>query len=150
LAVAVTPATPEPLVVAEGADKVALAPDPGVAKLTEIPLNGLPAESLTVACSAVANAVVTCVDCGVPAVASTVAGGPVVLVSEKVPLNPPTLAVTWYAPSELLAVAVTLATPDALVIAVGLDSVALAPLPGALKFTVMPLSGLPPASFTVA
>ena len=44
----------------------------------------------------------------------------------------------------------TLATPDALVTADGADSVAEAPAPGAEKFTVTPLSGLPWASLTVA
>src|SRR5215471_18004250 len=49
-----------------------------------------------------------------------------------------------------LAVAVTLATPEALVTAVGLDRVALAPVVGAEKDTVMPDRGFPPESFTVA
>src|SRR5713226_7316372 len=49
-----------------------------------------------------------------------------------------------------LAVAVTLAMPDALVTAVGLDSVAPAPLAGGVKVTVAPLTGLPNVSLTVA
>jgi hypothetical protein len=49
-----------------------------------------------------------------------------------------------------LAVAVTLATPDAFVTAVPLERAALAPTGGAAKVTVTPLSGLPRESFTVA
>ena len=47
-----------------------------------------------------------------------------------------------------LAVAVTLAWPLELVVAVVLDSAALAPEEGAEKLTTMPLSGLLLASFT--
>jgi hypothetical protein len=49
-----------------------------------------------------------------------------------------------------LAVAATLATPAALVTADALDRVALAPAGGAPNATVMPLSGFPNESFTVA
>ena len=49
-----------------------------------------------------------------------------------------------------MAVAVTLATPAALVTADEDDSVAEAPEVGAEKFTVTPLTGLPPLSVTVA
>jgi hypothetical protein len=51
-----------------------------------------------------------------------------------------------------LAVAVTLAMPEALVTAVRLDRVALAPAPGGggTKVTVTPDTGLPSESFTVA
>jgi hypothetical protein len=49
-----------------------------------------------------------------------------------------------------LAVAVTLATPEALVTAVPLERAALAPTGGAAKVTVTPPSGLPSESFTVA
>jgi hypothetical protein len=48
-----------------------------------------------------------------------------------------------------LAVAVTLATPRALVVAVPLDNTALAPLEGAVKATTMPLNGLLFESLTV-
>jgi len=47
-------------------------------------------------------------------------------------------------------VAVTFATPEALVTAVALDSVALAPVAGAAKVTVAPETGFPAASFTNA
>jgi hypothetical protein len=50
----------------------------------------------------------------------------------------------------LLAVAVTPATPEALVTAVGLERVALAPEAGGVKMTVTPGTGLPSASLTVA
>ena len=72
------------------------------------------------------------------------------MLSENEAEAAPALAVTTYEPAVALAVAVTLATPAALVTAVGLDSVALAPLPGAVKETVTPLNRLPPESFTVA
>src|ERR1700686_4377047 len=49
-----------------------------------------------------------------------------------------------------LAVAVTLAMPEALVTPVALDRVALAPVGGAAKVTVTPDSGFPAESFTVA
>ena len=50
----------------------------------------------------------------------------------------------------LLAVAVTVATPEALVTAVAFDKVALAPEEGAVKVTVAPLTRFPLVSFTVA
>jgi hypothetical protein len=50
----------------------------------------------------------------------------------------------------LLAVAVTLATPEALVTAVGLERVALAPEGGAAKTTVTPDTGFPAEFLTVA
>jgi hypothetical protein len=80
LAVAVTVATPEALVTAVGLDRVALAPVAGAAKVTVTPDTGLPAESLTVACNAVGNAVPTTVDCGEPPVAAILAD---VLVKES-------------------------------------------------------------------
>jgi hypothetical protein len=48
-----------------------------------------------------------------------------------------------------LAVAVTLATPEASVTAVALDNIALAPLAGAVNVTVTLATGLPTESFTV-
>jgi hypothetical protein len=50
----------------------------------------------------------------------------------------------------LLAVAVTLATPDALVTDVMFDKAALAPVDGGAKVTMAPLTGFPSTSFTVA
>jgi hypothetical protein len=49
----------------------------------------------------------------------------------------------------LLAVAVTLATPEALVSAEEFDSTALAPVSGTPKVTVAPETGFPAESFTV-
>jgi hypothetical protein len=94
LAVAVTLATPEALVTAVGLDRVALAPEGGAAKITVTPLNGFPAESLTVACSAAAKAVPYGADWPVPPVAVTLAVWPEVLVNEKDADSVPTLAVT--------------------------------------------------------
>ena len=96
LAVAVTLAMPAPLVTADEADKAAEAPEAGAEKLTVIPLNGSPEESVTLAWSAVAKTVLIAVDCGVPATAVTVAGGPELLVRLKVAgvETPETAAVT--------------------------------------------------------
>jgi len=52
------------------------APDPGAVNVTFTPLTGLLSESFTVACMAVANAVLTVAVCGVPAVAVTLAAVP--------------------------------------------------------------------------
>jgi hypothetical protein len=71
-----TLASPERSVTAIGLDNVALAPDEGGVNITVIPGTGLPFESVTVACRAVLKFIPTCADCGVPAVAATVAGGP--------------------------------------------------------------------------
>jgi hypothetical protein len=65
-------ATPLLLVVAVAVAepaKVPLAPLPGAVNVTTTPLTGLLLASFTVACSAVANAVLTVALCGVPAVA---------------------------------------------------------------------------------
>ena len=70
LAVAVTLAIPNEFVVADGADSVADAPEPGAEKFTVIPLKGLPDISVTLACNAVAYAEPMVVDCGVPAKAT--------------------------------------------------------------------------------
>jgi hypothetical protein len=63
--------------------KVPLAPLPGAVKVTVTPLTGLPPESLTVACSCVANAVLMVALCGVPAVAVMLAAAPARFVREK-------------------------------------------------------------------
>ena len=62
---------------------VPLAPFPGAANVTVAPLTPLPKESFTVACSCVANAVLTVALCGVPAVAVIVEAAPARLVIEK-------------------------------------------------------------------
>ena len=64
-------ATPEEFVLTVALpENVPLAPEPGAANVTEIPLAGFPNVSVTAACSAVANAVPTVALCGVPAVAA--------------------------------------------------------------------------------
>ena len=95
-AVAVTLATPLPLVTALAADSAALAPLPGTTKFTVTPATGLPPRSFTVTCNGFANAVLIPVDCGVPPVAVTLAAVPAVLVRLKVAgvATPATLAVT--------------------------------------------------------
>ena len=76
--------------------KVPLAPLVGAAKLTEVPLTGLLLASLTVACSAVANAVPTVALCGVPAVAVMTDAVPALFVRLKLAGvdTPATVAVT--------------------------------------------------------
>ena len=90
-------ATPLPFVVTlVDPPKVPLAPLPGAANVTVMPLNGCPPESFTVACSAVANAVFTVALCGVPPLAMMLAGVTAVLVKLKLAgvATPDTLAVT--------------------------------------------------------
>jgi hypothetical protein len=74
LAVAVTVATPEPSVTALDALSVAEAPEPGAENSTVTPDTGLLDASVTVALSAVANAVLTAADCDEPPVAAMLAG----------------------------------------------------------------------------
>ena len=62
---------------------VPLAPLAGAVNVTEAPLTRFPPLSFTVACNAVAKAIVTGVLCGVPAVAVMLAGDPTRLVSEN-------------------------------------------------------------------
>ena len=63
--------------------KVPLAPLEGAVNVTVAPLTGLPPLSLTVACMAVANAVLAAMLCGVPAVGVILAAGPAWLVNAK-------------------------------------------------------------------
>jgi hypothetical protein len=149
-------ATPWALVVAVVSPpaNVPLAPLAGAVKVTATPLTGLLEASLTVACSCVANAVFTVALCGVPAVAAMLAGAPAKLVSEKfAEVAPVVLATTLYGPAVEFAVNVAdVATPLAFVVAVFTPAanVPLAPLPGAINVTTTPLTGLLPASVTVA
>jgi hypothetical protein len=92
-------ATPLLLVVAVAvADPLnfALAPLLGAVKVTVTPLTRFPPLSFTVACRAVANAVLMVMLCGVPALAVTLAGAPTLLVKLKLAAvpTPDTLAVT--------------------------------------------------------
>ena len=154
-------ATPEVLVAA-----VAVVPEPanvplvpleGAVNVTVTPDNGLPPASFTVACSAVANAVLICALCPEPCVAVIAPGAPTVLVKPKVAgvPTPAVLAATLYLPAVPLAVkAGAEATPEVLVVAVAVmpppANVPLAPLEGAVNVTVTPGTAFPPPSFTVA
>jgi hypothetical protein len=71
------------VVVAVPFANVPLTPLPGAVNVTSTPLTGLLPESMTVACSGDANAVLIAALCGVPPVAVTLAAAPAVLVSEK-------------------------------------------------------------------
>lgn len=76
--------------------KAALAPLLGAVNVTVAPLTKLPLPSFTVACSAVANAVLMFVLCGVPALAEMLAGAPALFVKLKLAAvaTPDTLAIT--------------------------------------------------------
>ena len=85
------------------------------------------------------------VDCGVPFVAVKLAGGPKVFVRLKLVSAPfdAAVAVMKYDPGVALAVAVTVARPWALVIALLAESVAPAPEAGAAKMMITPPCGTP-------
>ena len=135
--------------------KVPLAPLVGAANVTTTPLTGLLPASVTVTTRGAANAVLTVALWGVPDVTAIVAGGPARLVKEKfADVAPVALATTLYGPPEVaLEVKVAdVATPLAFVVAVFTPpaKVPLAPLVGAVNVTSTPLTGLFPASVTVA
>jgi hypothetical protein len=75
---------------------VPLAPLAGAVNVTVAPLTGLPPASITVACSAVPNAVLTVALCGVPALAAILAATPALFARLKLAevATPATLAVT--------------------------------------------------------
>jgi NADH:ubiquinone oxidoreductase subunit K len=149
-------ATPLALVVAVFTPpaKVPLAPAPGGVKVTSTPLTGLFPASVTVATKGAANAVLIGAFCPEPLVAATFAAGPVRLVIAKfADVSLGELATTLYGPAMELAVNVAeVATPLALVVAVFTPpaKVPLAPPAGGVKVTTTPLTGLLPASVTVA
>ena len=145
------------VVVAVPFANVPLAPLPGAVNVTVTPLTGLFPESVTVACSGAANAVLIAALCGVPPVAVTLAAAPARLVSVKfAEVAPVALATTLYGPPavpfavNVEDVATPLALVVAVVVAVPFANVPLAPLPGAVNVTVTPLTGLFDASRTVA
>ena len=76
LAVAVTLATPLTSVTALGLDNIAVAPFAGAVNVTMTPLNGLPAASVTVTCSAFPNTAPIAANCSVPPKAVMRAGEP--------------------------------------------------------------------------
>src|SRR5437667_201551 len=109
----------------------------------------------TVACSGVANAVLTVALCPEPLVTTTFAAGATLFVSEKfAEVAPVALATTLYGPPAVAFAVNTadVATPLVFVVAVFTPpaKVPLAPLPGAVNVTVTLPTGLFPASVTVA
>src|SRR3954469_21288593 len=75
--------------------KLPLAPRPGAVNVTVTPLTGFELLSLTVACNAEENAVLTAVVCGVPPELVTLVAAPAVLVRLKLAAvpTPPELVV---------------------------------------------------------
>jgi hypothetical protein len=74
--------------------KVPLAPLVGAAKVTVTAFTGLFEASRTVTCKAVPNAVLIVALCGVPAVAVTLAGAPVIVNFTPLLATPPTVTIT--------------------------------------------------------
>ena len=150
MAVAVTEAIPLAFVVAVPADSTADAPEPGAANVTVTPGTGFELASRTVTCSALAKAVPTNTDCGVPAVGATEEGpaGELTSANSMGGETPTAEAETLYEPMAEPAVAVTEAMPPALVDAVDADNTAVAPAAGGVNVTAVPWTGLPRASFT--
>jgi hypothetical protein len=135
--------------------KVPLAPLAGGVNVTTTPLTGLFPESVTVATRGAANAVLIVAFCPEPLVTATFAAAPVKFVKAKfADVAPVALATTLYGPPAVaFAVnAADVATPLAFVVAVFTPpaNVPLAPLAGGVNVTMTPLTGLLPASVTVA
>jgi hypothetical protein len=139
--VAVTLARPLALLTAVIDESVAEAPLGGGANTTVTFGTGLPFTSFTTATSGAAKGAPTVALCGDPLDTVIVVG---VLVSEKLAGvdTPVADAVTAYAPATVFAVAVTLARPVALVVAVIADSDTEAPLTGGANVTVTFGTGL--------
>jgi hypothetical protein len=134
---------------------VPLAPDAGGVNVTTTPLTGLFPASVTVATRGAANAALMAALCGVPLVAATLAAAPTLFVKAKfAEVAPVALATTLYGPPavEFAVKVADVATPLAFVVAVFTPpaNVPLAPLAGAVNVTKTPLTGLFPASVTVA
>ncbi len=135
--------------------KVPVGPLVGAVKVTTTPFTGLFPESVTSATKGAVNAVLIAALCPEPLDTATLAGGAPRFVSEKfAEVAPVALATTLYGPPEVaFAVNVAeVAIPLAFVVAVFTPpaNVPLAPLVGAAKVTSTPLTGLFPASVTVA
>jgi hypothetical protein len=134
---------------------VPLAPLPGAVNVTTTPLTGLFPASVTVATKGAPNVVLIAALCPDPLVTTTLADAAARLVNEKfADVAPVALATTLYGPPAVaFAVNVAdVATPLAFVVAVFTPpaNVPLAPLVGAVNVTTTPLTGLFPASLTVA
>jgi hypothetical protein len=136
-------AVPPPANVADG-------PVLGTVNVTATPTTGFPEASVTVALTGVVKGLVTVVVSWSPAVTDMETGGPATFESVAVVLRPPPLAAKDQVPTVAFAVSVgAVARPAASVVAVAVVPVgktAEGPLPGALKVTVMPDTGLPAAS----
>jgi hypothetical protein len=153
-AVAMPDALVETVAVFNPPVKVPLAPEEGAVNVTLTFGTGLPLESLTVAVSA-AKALVIATAWGVPLVAAMTLAAPGVLVklNGAAAVTPYTDALTVYAPVVLLAVKTAeVATPEEFVVAVFTPPANVPPAPeaGVVKVTTTPLTGLLPASVTVA
>jgi hypothetical protein len=127
----------------------------GAVNVTTTPPTGLFPASVTVATKGAPKAVLIAALCPDPLVTVTLAAGPAVLVNEKLAeVAPVALATTLYGPPAVaFAVNVAeVATPLAFVVAVFTPpaKVPLAALVGAVNVTTTPLTGLLPASVTVA
>src|SRR5262249_55871368 len=129
------------------------APVGGPEKCTLAPAMGFPCESFTTALSGVGNAIPTAAVCPPPPLAVMEAAGPGRFSSGKLAAleTPGMLAVTLYPPAVALAETSREAIPWDFVAtdAEGVN-VAVAPLAGAAKVTVTPLSATPSAFFTTA
>src|SRR5260221_497676 len=131
--------------------KVPLAPVEGAENVTATPLTGFWPLSKTVTTRGVVNAVLMGALCGVPLVAVTEAGAPVVLVRLKFAarITPATAAVTTYGPAVPLAInAGDVAMPFTSVVAVAVldevsENVPPGPVDGAVNVTTTPLVGAP-------
>ena len=129
---------------------VAVVPLVGAWNVTTTPAVAAPVPSSTSACSCEAKAVPTVAVCGLPAWTWMVHPKSFVRLNVAGVATPVTLAVAVYTPPTPLAVAMTLASPEPSLTALGAERVAVAPLAldCAAKLTVMPGSELPDASAT--
>src|SRR5579871_916830 len=150
LAVAVVLATPLASVVTVAFWKVAEAPEVGAVNVTVAPATASPVASVRSTCSGLPKAVPTIVCCEETPVTVRDAGNPDRLTrwNTAVCSVPATDAVTEYAPGLEFAVAVTLATPLALVSAVVLERIAAGVEASGVNVTNTPASGVLPF-FTV-
>jgi hypothetical protein len=136
-AIALTVARPFTSVLAGEPVTVAEAPLAGGVNVTLTPETGFPLASLTSATSGLANDAPTVALWLLPPLTTMVVALPVE-------------ATTEYVPAAVPAVAVTVARPDASVVAGDVANVADGPVPGAAKVTDAPGTGFPSASSTSA
>jgi hypothetical protein len=145
-------ATPLALVVTVGLPpNVPEAPEPGAANVTLAPGTGLENASRTIAWSAVANAVLTVLLCGVPADVTMLAATPGVFVRLNETEDKPGIdAVTRYEPAIVFAVNVGAVACPAASVNTTFDPLKLpdAPLPGGVNVTCTPCTGALPAVVT--